>query len=51
MKVKKLKKLYFKKAIIAKINKTVSHGIKGGTRSFNEDESGRGTHCGDYICF
>lgn len=51
MKVKTLKKMHFKKVSIAKINKTISYEIKGGTRSFGGDSSGFETQCGDVNCY
>ena len=50
MKVKKVKKMYFKKAVIAKINTLDANNIKGGTRTL-EDETAHNTHCQDYICY
>ena len=51
MKVKTLQKVYFKKSTIAKINQTTASMLKGGTRTLDEEKSGLGTHCGDYVCF
>lgn len=50
MKAKKLKKIHFKKAVIAKMNSVDVEKVKGGTRSF-DPETGLDTHCKDYICF
>lgn len=51
MALKNLKKMYFKKATIAKINQLTANQVKGGTRTLDEEKSGLGTHCGDYQCF
>ncbi len=51
MKVKNNKKMYFKKAVIAKMN---TQSIKGGTRSFQPGHiptSGLESHCEDVVCY
>ena len=50
MKKKTAKKMTLKKATIVKINANAIAMIQGGTRTFY-DESGRGTHCADAICY
>ncbi|WP_156169045.1 hypothetical protein [Kordia jejudonensis] len=51
MKVKTLQKVYLKKSTIAKINQITASQLKGGTRTLDGEESGLGTHCGNYVCF
>ncbi len=52
MKVKTLKKMYLKKATIAKINQTTASLLKGGTRTltFDEELSGLGSFCAGKQC-
>jgi hypothetical protein len=51
MKVKTLRKMYFKKATIAKINQITSNQLKGGTRTLDEEKSGLGSFCAGNQCF
>ncbi len=51
MKVKTLKKMYFKKATIAKINLLTVHQLKGGTRTLDEEKNSLATGCGANHCF
>lgn len=52
MNVKTLKKMYLKKATIAKINQFTATQIKGGTRTltFDEELSGLGSFCAGNQC-
>lgn len=51
MKVQSLRKMKFTKATIAKINKSASMQVKGGTRTLDFEKSGYATHCKDIVCY